>query len=138
MKLLIYWDTNFASKAELFRKIATELKSHGLVTDIQQTIAALNHREQIGNTLLANNLAVPHVQESLVVKPVLIFVKNKQPLLDWQEGAEVNRFIFVLLPMDCPSADSNFIRQLFISLADDSLMATLAHGSIMNVKEILE
>lgn len=138
MKSLIYWNSNFHNKPELLAGVAKDLHDQHLVNDIDQTLAALNHREEIGNTLLAANLAVPHVQDSTVLSPVIVFVANQHPLTDWQDGAAVDRFIFVLLPMKCPATDSMFIKQLFISLADDTIMDLLAHGTEKNIQEILK
>lgn len=140
MKQLFSWDgpLQAENKASLFTDIAAYLQQEKLVADPSAIVAALNERENLGNTLVAPGVAVPHIQDEAVKEATMLFVKLPRAIADWQAGQAAGRFIFVLLPKHSPQRDLIIFKNLFLKLADERAIDTVANGDRQQVKALLQ
>ncbi|MCP9311686.1 PTS sugar transporter subunit IIA [Liquorilactobacillus satsumensis] len=139
MKKIILWEPSFTvlNKASLLEAITDYLVKHGLIKDQKEAIIAINKRENLGSTLIAPNLAIPHLKSYAIREAALIFVKLQNTLTDWQKDSQVERFIFTIVPEKCPVADLKMLKYFYIKLADDKKMEIFSHGSQKEIQKIL-
>ena len=100
MKRLMVWEPALAAndKHTLISSVAESLAQQGVVPFGEQDalVEALVAREDLGNTLIATNTAIPHATCPAVTEGAFVYVKLAEPLLDWSEGAAVDRFVFTM------------------------------------------
>ncbi|BAQ30860.1 PTS sugar transporter subunit IIA [Bifidobacterium scardovii] len=140
MRCLTIWepDTSIPDKRTLIDAVATYLSGQGLVGDRCAAAEALRLRESLGDTLIAPHLAIPHAMSDAVNESVVLFVKLRDGLDDWQPGATVDRYLFTLIPERPPTADLEAIKSLYTRLADDRTLEALAGGGPSDVLTVLQ
>lgn len=140
MKIIVDWEQNYQSSTSdaLLQEVTDSLYQKGIVESASKTLAAINQRRQIGDTLVAANVAVPHIQSSTVKQAIILFVKLSAGLSDYQPGYQVDRFVFILLPQAAAKDDLQYFKRLFIQLADETVMNILSHGDYVSVANLLQ
>lgn len=73
-----------------------------------------------------------------VNESVVLFVKLRDGLDDWQPGATVDRYLFTLIPERPPTVDLEAIKSLYTRLADDRTLEALAGGGPSDVLTVLQ
>lgn len=140
MKQLILWEPTFAipDKPTLIKNVIAYLAGQDLIVGQTAAIAAINQRESLGNTLIAPNLAIPHVKSSAIKQAVLLFVKLTDTLTDWQVGAQVDRYIFTLIPENCAISDLAALKDFYIRIANDQAIKALSGGNQAEVQKLIQ
>lgn len=140
MRRLMVWNPTLAApdKRTLIDTVATFLAQHGVVPlGARETLAeALMEREDLGNTLAAPNMAIPHATCPAVEEGAFVFVKLASPIADWAPGAAVDRFVFTVLPPDPDPEDGEAVRSFFTALADDDVIAAYSGGDATRVESL--
>ena len=129
MKRLMVWEPALAAndKHTLISSVAESLAQQGVVS-----------REDLGNTLIATNTAIPHATCPAVTAGAFVYVKLAEPLLDWSEGAAVDRFVFTVVPEQPSADDGEAVKRFFTSLADDAVLNVFSTGSQESVTQIFQ
>lgn len=140
MRRAILWEPKFKSTSsfDLIKSVSEYLTTERIVADSEKFGLAILERERAGNTLLAPNLANPHVRSEDVRMASLLFIRLTFALKDWQTGQKVDRYLFTLIPEKCATEDLIEIKEFYIKIADDSVMNTLSTGNLHQIKKILE
>lgn len=140
MKRLMVWNPVLSApdKRTLIDTVAVFLAQHGIVPlERQGELAdALMEREDLGGTLIAEHLAIPHATCPYVDEGAFVFVKLAEPIDDWAEGAHVDRFVFTVLHPEPESADGEAVRRFFTDLADDDVLAIYEAGDHTSVTRL--
>lgn len=138
MKRIVKWTTNLAGndQAAVLRLVGTLLWKYGLVSDVAGIQQEFYRREEKGSTVLADNLAIPHTQSSLVNEAVLLYLRLPVPVM-WDQKQTVSRLVFILLPEKAAKCDLLAMKDFFIHLADDQVMERLANGGRQEVSKII-
>lgn len=139
MKKLILWDPPFSStkKADLFHQVCEFLVKEKLISDSKTVFKSLIWREKAGNTLISQSLAVPHVQSASVNQALLLFIHLKEPILNWCNKNNANRFIFIMLPEAATQEDLIIMKKFFIKLADDKVINKLCQGTQQEIEQFI-
>ncbi|MCH4208525.1 PTS sugar transporter subunit IIA [Bifidobacterium sp.] len=139
MKSLIAWEPQWCAHDadSLVESMAQYLESRGLINDGKRVAAALRQRESFGNTLIADNLAVPHAQSDAADEAIMLFVKLREALSGWQGVATVDRLIVTLLPERPSEHDAAVLKNFFQRLADERITQTFSVGECDEVRETL-
>ncbi|BDR53912.1 hypothetical protein KIMH_00230 [Bombiscardovia apis] len=142
MKWLIVWEPESAahirSKADLFAWIAAYSQKQGLVADAHEVPELLQERENIGSTLVSDQLANPHLQSDTVLHSAVIMIKLTQSIGGWEGAEAIERFIVTLLPTQPALADVAALRQWYRKLADSRVSSALGSGQREDVRQIID
>ena len=142
MKRLMVWEPALAAndKHTLISSVAESLAQQGVVSFGEQDalVEALVAREDLGNTLIATNTAIPHATCPAVTEGASVYLKLAEPLLDWSEGAAVDRFVFTVVPEQPSADDGEAVKRFFTSLADDAVLNVFSTGSQESVTQIFQ
>lgn len=138
MKRLVKWTTSFAGEDQVavLQFVGALLQKNGSISDETGIQQEFRHREEKGSTVLTDNLAIPHTQSSLVNEAVLLFLRLPTPVM-WDQRQAVSRLVFILLPEKAAKSDLLVMKDFFIHLADDHIMAQLANGTRQEVSKII-
>lgn len=138
MKRMIVWEPGcqIADGMALLDMVTGYLLRHDLITDREAVAEAVMRREDLGNDLVAPNVAIPHAQNPAVKQTVLLLVKLDHALHDWSEGSAVDRFIFSLIPPNPSIDDVSELKEFYSSVADDRVMQKLSSGNQREIRTI--
>lgn len=91
----IYQKTN---KQELFNEIDKLAKVKQIVNQDDDLVKALNKREKLGSTLIDEEVAMPHVESSIIKETSIIIINAKNGIIDWEDGIKnVQLVVFLLI-----------------------------------------
>ena len=139
MRRLMVWEPTLGApdKRTLIEAVAVYLAQHGVVPlDAREGLAeALAAREEIGDTMVASNLAIPHAASPAVEEGAMVFVKLAEPIVDWNPGHNAARFVFTVMPEEPGEEDGEAVRSFFTSLADDDVLDAFVHGGRERIAE---
>lgn len=138
MKRLVKWMTSFTGDDQMavLQFVGNMLQQRGLIGDAAEIQQEFLQREEKGNTILSDNLAIPHTQSPLVNEAALLYLRLPLPVV-WDATQEVSRFVFILLPEKAAKSDLLAMKDFFIQLADDHVMTFLASGTRQEVSKII-
>lgn len=117
----ILLDQEVISRKRLFEEATILLEStYGIPHS--DAFDALFAREKLGCTCVGRGAAIPHGSLDDLDKPVLAFIRTKEPLtLDAPDGKPVQLFFFVLVPADTKEQYTDILKEL-CALLDDKAM----------------
>lgn len=139
MRKFICWNIEIpeSSKTGFIKWEADFLVRNGIVDSIQNVKQALYEREQAGSTLITEQLALPHFKVDEVQEAVIIFVQLAKPILDWEPGYSVDRFLCVVVPSADKKQDLEKLKNLFVLLARDGILEKLSLNSKEEVQTLI-
>ncbi|QZN86438.1 PTS sugar transporter subunit IIA [Cellulomonas sp. C5510] len=116
-----------ASKAELFRAMAQTLAADGRIDDVDDFLAALEEREQLGPTYMGDGLALPHGRGATVRRPSVAFWRLAEPLTytSCGETGEVRRVFMLAVPEGGATEHLQALALLARLLMDDDAVHAL-------------
>lgn len=97
-KEFILLDTQFASRDDTFRDVASKLYNAGRITDINKFIEGIYEREKLFSTYMENNIAIPHCKIKEVKEATVIIIRNSKPLVWGEEEETVSIIILLAIP----------------------------------------
>ncbi|WEF26877.1 PTS 2-O-a-mannosyl-D-glycerate transporter subunit IIABC [Klebsiella aerogenes] len=116
----------FSSRDEAIRQLAERLAALGCITNCDEFLTEVFHRESLGPTALGEGLAVPHGKTAAVKKAAFAVATLSEPL-EWEgvDGPEHVEMIFLLAipPDEAGSTHIQILTELTTRLADDDLRA---------------
>ncbi|CDU08510.1 fructose PTS transporter subunit IIA [Vibrio sp. 1CM2L] len=138
---LILLDAVFDDRFAAINALTDKIDQAGKLTNKQQFLDAVLHREEEGPTALGEYLAVPHGKSPAVIEPVFAcaFVKDE---LMWQgiDGDEPVNMIFLIAipPAEAGSTHMEVLTTLTSSLVDDDFRdELLAANSTQQIMKLL-
>ncbi|WEV69219.1 PTS sugar transporter subunit IIA [Bifidobacterium sp. ESL0775] len=141
MKCLIEWEPASGAvikdKPSLFAWFADFAWKHGLISERESVAGMLESREYEGDTLLAANLANPHIQGAIVTDTAMVFLKLANPCAGWGSMPHVSRVLFTLIPKSAVARDIAPLKNLYYRLADESVMRRFCTEGRREVESIL-
>lgn len=118
------------SQNELFQKFAQFCLKHNIISSPQALVEKLIHRERQGNSLIAEGLALPHVESSSVANSAFIFIRLEEPLNEWNHQEDsVKGVLFLLLKKEETTENLSKIREIMKALADERVVEGLLSGN---------
>lgn len=99
-KEFILLDTNYKSRDEAFKDVASKLFEEGRITDTDKFVKGVYEREKLFSTYMGNNTAIPHCKSSTINEATVIILRNLT-LLSWGDEEEKANLLFMLaIPED--------------------------------------
>ncbi len=138
-------DLEDGSKKEIVTKLASQLKTAGLIHDIDPVVNVVMDRESLGSTGIGDGVAIPHGKFNTSGQVLCVFARSHRGTdFEASDGEKVHIFFLVLAPEDAASLhlmalsrisrilrDPSFRKRL-LELPDD---ARLLHQAIIEEDE---
>ncbi|MGM0214502.1 PTS sugar transporter subunit IIA [Enterococcus sp. AZ109] len=117
----VFFTSEWKTKEEVFAFIA-----HHVNTDEQAALVdLLLKREEVGSTLIAPEIILPHLESELVQASQVLFIKFHEPL-NWDEATGIVKLaIVIILKQNEEQAVKVAISQFTRTLADEDYLAEL-------------
>ena len=120
---------NVSSKTELVRFCSNLLKTEGLIITENRYYSCVMEREEMGPTLLNDNLAIPHGQDECVLQPSLCVCLLAEPFLyqtSFNSSYISKVFLFSLpKPFDNSSPEGRFFQAFSVGLVNPTFTNAL-------------
>lgn len=101
---LIHLNSSSCTQQELFNELGDLLTIQKYTQNKKQLIEELLKREQQDSTIIAENIAMPHVKSSIINKAIVVCVRTKQPIL-WDAKTQEKAQLFFMIGV--PEKDNN-------------------------------
>ncbi|MGX7015080.1 fructose PTS transporter subunit IIA [Vagococcus silagei] len=95
----IFVNQTFATQAEVFKYLASQIKALDLAEDAEKVEAALFERESQSTTGMMDGFAIPHAKSATIKEPTVLLVKNNLGL-EWDslDGKPIEVIIGLFIP----------------------------------------
>ncbi len=138
MKIKIDWEAyQTSNQQELLRQLAKDLKGEQAIANEGKFVNEVIQREQIASTVVANNLAIPHVCSENILQAQIVVLKLPAPLTSWQGYEGIDRLILAIVPEKLDFADQQKCKQFFSNLGKPKVLNLFSHGSQKEIREYL-
>ncbi|MEK4563271.1 PTS sugar transporter subunit IIA [Alkalihalobacillus sp. FSL R5-0424] len=131
-----YVDCTLDSRGEVFSFIADLVSETS--TGASQVIKQLEHREELGSTMIAEHVLLPHIESPYVRKSEIIFIRLGEPIQNWDETTKDIQLLIVISLAENESvplkkdiagftrtlADEEFVQQL-ITMSEQDILKTV-------------
>ncbi len=111
----IFLSEKLNTKLECLNFLSIQSEKLSISNNSDEVLKALLEREKEISTGFTDGIAIPHTQSSTILKPALIFIKNREGI-EWQtlDGKLVHLIIAIFVPKD---SEENLHLKLLSSLA---------------------
>lgn len=134
-KLIFDWE--LTTKNELFDAIGRYISSLNIVKSPSILIEELHQREIIGNSMIAEEVALPHVESQNIKESTVVFVRLKKSIRNWDsQNNSASVFLFLLIKENETQTLLQPIKTLMKLLADDGIVSSLINGNEKQVEKI--
>jgi len=135
-KTILNWSAN--TKTSLFKKIAQYAELKNLVIAGQTLVEELYQRESMGDTLIEENLALPHIKSENVKQSSIIFIRLNDPIENWtRKGDQVYGILFLLVKCEEEKSNLYMIKEFTKLLADENVIFSLLQGDKNEIEKVL-
>lgn len=134
----LLFDFEVTTKNELFDAIVRYMSSLNIVKSSSVLIEELHQREIIGNSMIAEAVALPHIESQNIKESTVIFVRLQKPIKGWDsKNNSASVFLFLLIKENETQTLLQPVKALMKLLADDKTIATLVNGNEKQIEKIL-
>lgn len=138
MKIQVDWELyNYQEQQQLLQQLGNDLQKAAVIADKDSFVREVNEREKLASTIVASNLAIPHVRSANVFTPRIEVVKLPLPLQSWDGHQGIDRLIFALLPETISADDQRECEQFFARLGRQDVLSLFSCGSQQEIKDYL-
>lgn len=119
--LQVFHNSELKTKEEVFAFIAKQANPD----DQEALVDLLLKREDVGSTLIAPEIILPHLESERVQRSQILFIKFREPI-DWdQKTGPVKLAIVIILKQNEEQTVKVAISQFTRTLADEEYLAEL-------------
>ncbi len=133
---------NIKDKKECFHRLASFLAERGEIKaeEISALEQGLWEREKISLTGIGNGVAIPHVQSEVIKRPIIVFLKSKQPIrYESLEGDQVSLVFMIAVPENAGQEHLEYLAKLSRKLVDEEFVDRLKkEDTVLGLYEILK
>ncbi|WP_295746253.1 PTS sugar transporter subunit IIA [uncultured Limosilactobacillus sp.] len=138
MKIHVSWEQYETDEQEvLLFQLADSLQKARVIVNKKSFVYEVIKREQMASTIIASNLAIPHIRSIDVLQPRIEVVKLSAPLKDWEGHQGINRLVFALVPLKMSANDQRECMQFFVNLGKCEVLNLFSRGSQKDLKDYL-
>ncbi|MCW3779217.1 PTS sugar transporter subunit IIA [Levilactobacillus namurensis] len=120
-------------KDALFERVCSNLQDEGVITSSVLVEAALRKRERLSSTLIDEQTAMPHCQETAVHEAKIVLVDCHQFPVKWtEEGIWVTGVVFLFLSEQTSQEQLLAMRSFVRGLADHQVVQALFQTKSVN------
>ncbi|MFK3939344.1 PTS sugar transporter subunit IIA [Alkalihalobacillus sp. NPDC078783] len=131
-----YVDCTLNNRGEVFSFIADLVSETS--TGVEQIIKQLEQREELGSTMIAEHVLLPHIESSYVRQSEIMFIRLAEPIQNWDETTKDIQLLIVISLAENESvqvkkdiarftrtlADEEFVQQL-ITMSEQDILKTV-------------
>ena len=103
---------DFHSKDELFRHMVSLFYQAGKIQSEERFLKSLYEREEMGSTLMGNDISIPHGKSETVLSPCIAFCRSKKGVPYESGGEEGIAKLTFMLAIPANTAPNDYIRVL--------------------------
>ena len=119
-------DIEGGSKKEIVTSLASQLRTAGLVHDIDPVVKIVMERESLGSTGIGDGVAIPHGKLSGSGQVMCVFARSRKGVdFEAADGEKVHIFFLVLAPEDAASLHLMALSRISRVLRDPSFRKRL-------------
>lgn len=125
-------------KSGLFRFVSGYLLRAGKIDSAEALFEELQWRESMGNTLIEEDFAVPHIESNHVQETSLVLVRLNHPIADWTDSYTADTVLFILIrKAEKPEVLTN-VKKIIKSLAYDETIELLKKAELQQIENVLQ
>lgn len=131
-----YVDCKLDNRDEVFSFIADLVSEKP--TDVEQVIKQLEQREELGSTMIAEHVMLPHIESPYARQSEIIFIRLAEPIQNWDETTKDIQLLIVISLTENESvqlkkdiarftrtlADEEFVQRL-ITMSEQDILRTV-------------
>ncbi|TNV68312.1 PTS sugar transporter subunit IIA [Trichococcus shcherbakoviae] len=125
-------------KSELFDYVSGYLLEAGKIDSAEVLQEELRWRESMGNTLIEEDFAVPHIESSNVNETSMILTRLKYPVLNWIDDYSANTILFILIKKEEDPEILQDVKKIIKSLAYEETIKLLKQAEKWKIDSVLQ
>lgn len=125
-------------KNELFRFVSGYLLEAGKIDSAEGLLEELQWRESMGNTLIEEDFAVPHIESSNVTETSITLARMKHPIWNWTEGYSANTILFILIKKEEDPEILQDVKKIIKALAYEENIEILKKAGKRQIDSVLK
>ncbi len=119
-------DIKGRTKKDILTELAGQLKTAGLIKDVEPVVKIIMEREALGSTGIGDGVAIPHGKMKGSGNILCVFGRSREGVdFDAADGEKVHIFFLVLAPEDSASAHLKVLSRISRILRDPSFRKKL-------------
>ncbi len=117
---------NGGTKKDIVTQLASQLKTAGLINDVDPVVRVVMERESLGSTGIGDGVAIPHGKLGASGQVMCVFARSKNGVeFDATDGEPVYIFFLVLAPENAASLHLTALSRISRILRDPSFRKRL-------------
>lgn len=138
MKIKFDWEVyQTSNEQELLRQLAKDLKGDVAIVNENRFIEEVIQRERLASTVIAKNMAIPHVCSKNILQARIVVIKLPAPLTSWEGHLGIDRLILTIIPENAHQTDQQQCKQFFSNLGKPEVLNLFCHGSREEISKYL-
>nr|WP_321292541.1 PTS sugar transporter subunit IIA [uncultured Trichococcus sp.] len=125
-------------KSELFDYVSDYLLKAGKIDSAKVLQAELRWRESMGDTLIEEDFAVPHIESSNVNETSIILTRLKYPILNWTDDYSASTIFFILIKKEEEPDILQDVKRIIKSLAYEETIELLKQAEKQEIDSVLQ
>lgn len=123
-------------KKQILEEIAAFSFNNGLAYNKAQLLEELQAREKVGNTMIAESFALPHIESPVIRESGVVLVRSKKGIF-WQEAYQAKTILVILLKENETKIMKKGIVSLMRCLAYEENLQVITERSKEEVESFL-
>lgn len=125
-------------KSELFDYVSGYLLETGKIDSAEVLKEDLQWRESMGNTLIEEDFAVPHIESSNVNETSIVLTRLKYPVLNWADDYSASTILFILIKREEDPEILQDVKKIIKSLAYEETIELLKQAEKRKIDSVLQ
>ncbi len=126
------------NKEKFFKSVSKYLCDYKICDNEKKIYESFLKREESGNTLISENIALPHIENNCVKIPTITFVNLGQNPISWNENYKIKFIIILCISGDESEGELKEIKQFMHKLADEEFEQKLMKcNNLVDLREII-
>lgn len=125
-------------KNELFDYVSGYLMESGKIDSAEVLLEELQWRESMGNTLIEEDFAVPHIESNNVNETSIVLTRLKYPVLNWAGDYSANTIFFILIKKEEGPEILQDVKRIIKSLAYEETVELLKKAEKRKIDSVLQ
>lgn len=125
-------------KSELFDYVSGYLMKTGKINSAEVLQEELRWRESMGNTLIEEDFAVPHIESSTVNETSVVLTRLKYPVLNWANDYSASTILFILIKKEENPEILQNVKKIIKSLAYEETIELLKQAEKQKIDSVLQ
>ncbi len=136
-EVIVNWEVD--SKEQLFEKFTNYAAKYNVINNAPKLLKDIYMREEIGSTLIYENIALPHIKSKNIKKSMLNLIKLNDPIKNWDvSNTDVYVIIFILVKENENKEKLKKLQRIMRKFAQEETENLLLNGSKEEVEQLIQ